>query len=254
MTGIEYFDLYQEMRTHQRDHHNSLWSLLGDQQNPQEHCTECLLEKAHTSNPADIPERASLRKHYSWAIPNEEALDVIAKHSPHGVVEIGAGGGYWATLLQQRGVDVVAYDPAPENSKWHHGTWTVVHSGDHRVAADHPTRTLLLCWPSYREPWAAKALEYYAGDTVIYIGEGCGGCTGDNRFHALLGNSPHCSHYDDDYNTLPCPHDCLSKLPPRFEQVENVDIPQWFGLHDGLRVYRRLTLTEGQRTRQSTVG
>ena len=31
---------------------------------------------------------------YAWAVPTEEALDVLSEHAP--LVEVGAGSGYWA--------------------------------------------------------------------------------------------------------------------------------------------------------------
>jgi hypothetical protein len=244
VSGIEYLDLYQEMLTHQREHSPRIllpdsWS--GETQ-PWDVCHECLITKQITSY-----EPHSIKRRYAWAVPNENALEVIAKHSPHGVVEIGAGGGYWAMLLQQRGVDVVAFDPVPppEKSNWHSGrAWTAVHQGSHTTVASYPTRTLLLCWPSYDESWPAQALEIYRGDALIYIGEGPGGCTADDRFHALLGQSP-CWHHDDDYNKLSCPDDCPAKVTPLFEEIEDVAIPQWAGLHDRLMVYRRAEAIDG---------
>ena len=47
---------------------------------------------------------------FSYALPCERALSAIARHSPAGVVELGAGTGLWATLLRKRGVTVHAYD------------------------------------------------------------------------------------------------------------------------------------------------
>lgn len=47
----------------------------------------------------------------SFAIPSEAALALIAEHAP--LIECGAGTGYWSALLQQRGVDVIAYDSQP---------------------------------------------------------------------------------------------------------------------------------------------
>lgn len=163
------------------------------------------------------------------------------------MVEIGAGGGYWSMLLQQHGVDVAAYDPEPpgatDDPHWHSGrAWTAVQQGDHAKSADHPTRTLLLCWPSYNEPWAAQAIEAYQGDTVIYVGEGPGGCTGDDRMHALLGDRSGCWHHDEDYNTVPCPEDCLANVPALFGRVAEVAIPQWAGIHDTLSVFRRIAV------------
>ena len=58
-----------------------------------------------------------LRRMYSWGVPTEEALKAIIDVSPAGVVEVGAGTGYWAMLLHTRGVDIVAYDRTPVEGK-----------------------------------------------------------------------------------------------------------------------------------------
>ncbi|TDH73203.1 uncharacterized protein CCR75_003075 [Bremia lactucae] len=50
----------------------------------------------------------SLAMKYSWAIPDERALQIIKSFGP--IVEMGAGNGYWARLLQLRDVDIIAYD------------------------------------------------------------------------------------------------------------------------------------------------
>ena len=41
---------------------------------------------------------------YGFAVPNDEALDLIVAWSPEGVVELGAGVGYLARLLADRGM------------------------------------------------------------------------------------------------------------------------------------------------------
>ncbi|MGH8008268.1 MAG: hypothetical protein ACREQ3_14830 [Candidatus Binatia bacterium] len=257
-TGNQYLDVYQRMLDHQREHDGLLiHPLPGRPEQPHWLCLKCVREQRVETDGSE------LRKRYSYAVPSEPALDTIIAHSPTGVVEIGAGSGYWAMLLQRRGVDVVAYDPEPpghlrrhwyrrpgglsnlamcqELPTWHSGkAWTAVHEGDHTKAAEHPTRTLLMCWPSYDEPWAAWAVECYMGDTVIYVGEGSHGCTADDRFHALVGDRPYCRHYDNDGNEASCEPDCPSLLPPLFAEVAEVEIPQWSGLHDRLVVYRRL--------------
>ena len=46
-----------------------------------------------------------LRREYAWALPDERALRVLEAYAP--LVEVGAGKGYWASLLHARGVDVV---------------------------------------------------------------------------------------------------------------------------------------------------
>lgn len=160
--------------------------------------------------------RYDLVREYAWAIPNDLALAALADLAP--LVEIGAGGGYWTHCLRERGVDVVAYDPqlwheTEPGAKRKQRIWTEVLQRDHSAAADHPTRTLMLCWPSYRESWSDRALDAYTGSTVAYIGEGAHGCTGSERFHELL--------------------EC------DFEEKATVDIPQWFGMHDYLSIWRR---------------
>lgn len=91
--------------------------------------------------------RERLVKRYAWAVPTEEAVRVIASHGP--VVEIGAGTGYWASLLRQVGTDVVAYDRSPHDNHWCVGTHSLVEVGGPEKASEHPDRTLFLCWPPY---------------------------------------------------------------------------------------------------------
>lgn len=138
---------------------------------------------------------------YSWSIPSPGDIAWITERSEgRGIVETGAGGGYWAWQLAQAGADVVAYEPvAPEDNKFVTGPeWHPVLRGDHGETARHPDRSLLLCWPSYSEPWAAWSLAAYKGDQLFYAGEGEGGCCADDEFFSLLsaeweeaGDCPH---------------------------------------------------------------
>lgn len=155
---------------------------------------------------------------YAWAIPSEEAIDKIVEHSPHGLVEIGAGTGYWARMIRARGIDVRAYDQAPYPAENMHATqlYSPVETGGPEKAALWPKHTLFLCWPPYSDPMAVDALRAYSGDTLLYIGEGSGGCTGDDAFH--------------------------DELESRWRELEDemVWLPQWPGIHDVLNVYKRL--------------
>jgi len=193
---------------------------------------------------SDISEqRTKSITEYGFAVPTDNALDVIQQCSPGGVVEIGAGAGYWAHLLHQRGVDVEAFDiePAPSlANKWFAGTqpWHPVQCADHNVVGDHPGRTLLIVWPPKNEVWAAAAVERYfevGGTCVAYVGEGPGGHTGDDVFHAALGELVTCVQCA--YGSMTSP--CICGVEPRWCRNETIVLPHWPGYHDDLRIYTR---------------
>lgn len=169
-----------------------------------------------------VAERYRICGQYSWAIPTEDALTVIAALGP--VVEVGAGTGYWAMLLRERGMDVVAYDQHPpavgaQDNHWHQNvpTWTAVLAGPAEVAADHPDRTLLLCWPPMGY-MAGRALAAYTGGTVVYVGEPAGNCTAGDDFFA--------------------------RLAREWLAVGEVKIWRWYGCTDRVTVYTRLSLSQ----------
>lgn len=155
---------------------------------------------------------------YAFAVPNQEALDTIARYGP--ILEMGAGTGYWAHLLRQMGVDVMACDQqvvadGGDNQFHFRRPWTaVVQAKAGPWLALHPDRTLLLVWPDYSSPFGRQCLDFFTGDRLIYVGEGYGGCTGDDAFH--------------------------KRLNREWTECELVDIPQWDGVHDYLQVYQRL--------------
>lgn len=164
--------------------------------------------------------RRELASLFSWAIPTEEALDVLARHAP--LVECGAGMGYWTALLRARGVDALAYDarpPATNGRNAYHKParkpWTKVErSSSVNAARRHRERTLLLCWPPYDDDAASyQALRAYRGDMVIHIGERGEGATGSVRFHR--------------------------ELELNWTLVEEIELPHWPRLRDTLSVYRR---------------
>ena len=185
-----------------------------------EHLSSVVSDDGYVIRSADFMLRDKLVELFAWAIPSEEAIGRICEHSPRGVIEIGCGGGYWAWAIRQSGLDVVAYDKNPGKS---HGRneeiklWiSDIKRGDENNAGDSPEKSLLLCWPSYNVSWGAAAVEKYlsaGGTTVFYVGEGGGGCTGDDRLEDIL---------------------CCD-----MEEVDTVEIPQWDGIHDYLRIFRK---------------
>lgn len=152
---------------------------------------------------------------YAWAVPDQTALEITAKYGP--IVEMGAGKGYWASLLKSMGVNVVAYDAAPpqmnETDFCSVGTFTDVQVGGPEVLGEMPERTLMLCWPSYNTSFAHECLKHYKGNTVVFVGESMGGCTGNAAF----------------FDTLEAEYDGVRYHP----------IPRWYGINDALTVWSR---------------
>ena len=127
---------------------------------------------------------------FAFAVPSTPALDTIAALGCP-VVELGAGTGHWAALLQARGVDVLALDHKPPtptdlNSSstarsdganvFFHGTFTVVAAGCPADLAAHSDRALMLCWPYNGEEgggvaWDVECLDHWTGKILVHIGE-----------------------------------------------------------------------------------
>lgn len=161
---------------------------------------------------------------FSFAILDRATVDLLIPHGPY--LEVGCGTGYWAYELRKAGVRVVAVDPQPLSDTRMVPTrmWTDIlpitakdairlYKPDIQYAKE--PLTLLTVWPS-STGWPAKALSDYrraGGQKVVYVGEGSGGCTGNDVFHEQL----------DEY----------------WEEVECHTIPQWFDSNDYLTVYRR---------------
>lgn len=139
--------------------------------------------KLRTTNTFHL--RDLLVRKYSWAVPNEKALECIRTLATRPIIEWGAGSGYWASLLAQRGVEITCYDKKPWDTLYH----PVTECSD-PTKVDWRGKALMLVWPPYEEPMASEVLREYlranARRTIIYVGEGYGGCTGDDIFHEQL--------------------------------------------------------------------
>lgn len=159
--------------------------------------------------------RRELAARFSWSIPTEAALGLVGDHGP--LVEVGAGTGYWAALLRDRGIDVRPTDADPAGSTYHRDgrTWTEVRrSSAVDAVRAWPDRTLLICWPPPDDDTAGyAAVRAYTGDTVLYVGGGADGPTGTARLHREL-----------DLN---------------WTVTDELALPSWPGIPDRLTVWRR---------------
>ena len=199
---------------------------------------------AMRSEPDPDREIVTLRR-YGFAIPTGAALEEIALRSPGGVVELGAGVGYWAHHLFERGVDVIAYDidppPSARNHRFAGSTpWYPILQGDQRVVVDHADRSLLLIWPTKNETWATEALVRYhaaGGACVLYVGDGPGGRTGDPTFHATLGDLGPCLSCTLGVPDVPC----TCNAAQLWQRQNEVVLPAWQAEDVRLYVYARAT-------------
>jgi hypothetical protein len=161
--------------------------------------------------------RADLVREYAWAIPNDEAIAAIVGLGKP-VIEIGAGNGYWASLIAQAGGTVECYDREPGGhcKGIKSALWYPVSEGGPEVIRDrHRDHALLLVWPPYGTPMGTECLLQYmkaGGSTLVYVGEGYYGCIADDEFYRILDE-----HWSEE---------------------QYVCLPQWYGIHDGLSVYR----------------
>lgn len=152
---------------------------------------EYRLDRSVEESVAKLPNRQRLVRQYCWSIPDPDTVAFVAAHARNGVVDPIAGTGYWAYLLGQLGIDVVSYDLNP-GTVLHHNGWhgadlyaTVDAKDGTEAVAQHPDRTLFLSWPPYETEVGARILTAYAGNRLIYIGEGQG-ATGDGELRLVL--------------------------------------------------------------------
>jgi hypothetical protein len=159
--------------------------------------------------------RWDFTSYWSWAVPINKAIEMIAKYSP--VIEIGAGKGYWASLISKKGAVIRAYDEKPYVNHWcspgkkYHPV--LIGGVDVFKERRYKNWSLFICWPPYGDELAYEALKAFKGDIFIYIGESSGGCTGDDRF--------------------------FDELEGHWRKIEECALPRWEGINDYLTIYER---------------
>ena len=191
-----------------------------------------------------------------YAAPSEEALATLAEHAP--LVELGAGTGYWSAVLQQRGVDIVAFDSEPPsadllNNFFSDFTFTDVQKGSGSMLfVERPElakRALLLVWPNNPDYvdnpevalaqdceaenaiWDADCLEAYmaaGGTKVIYVGE-------RESQIALVQGAPRDSGITGSRRFQ-------AMLQENFTLEREVDVLRWFTQVDDLTIWVRKAL------------
>lgn len=155
---------------------------------------------------------------FGFAILSDDAVSALLPLSPF--VEVGAGSGYWSYELIRAGAQSVAADPQTGtyyfgngHTNWVDSPYVPIERLTGVDAVDkYPDHTLLTVWPDMAT-WPAETLARYKGAMVAYVGESSGGCTADDDFHRILEES--------------------------FFTVQEIAIPQFWGVHDFLSIWKR---------------
>jgi hypothetical protein len=162
--------------------------------------------------------RDRFRHSVSWHIPTTDLVELIKSYSP--VVSVGSGLAYTESIALEKGADILATDISPDEKN----LWCT--DGEFQMEVEkldasgavkkYFDRNVFMGWPPYDNPMAyevVKAMEI--GKFLVYVGEGHGGCTGNDEF--------------------------FEYLYANFEEVEiEFSIPRWSGIYDGVQVFKKV--------------
>lgn len=172
----------------------------------------------------DLTRRTHFIETFAWAYPTREAISsIVAFAGNREIVEVGAGYGFWATLLTYAGAKIHATDSYDWYGDYRPLLWrdlgVRVEKRGYATAIRNANATgcdaLFMCWPPYDHDMAVKALRAFHGNRFIYIGEGPGGCNATDAFFDLLDNE--------------------------YKEIATIQIPQFAGIHDRVKLYARFT-------------
>ena len=192
------------------------------------------------------------RHGFAFPVPTDEALTELAALSP--LLELGAGTGYWASLLRRRGADILATDSNPPDAESLNNLYHVsaapgarVHKVDGAVeAAAHPERALVLMYPYSHEAatklgaavaeWDVRAIEAYEGYVIAHVGALRWQQPAAERDAAQL---PAHSRTDDPEAGDTTSRRAQEALRRRFTCVKTVPLPRWPLDEDALTIWVR---------------
>lgn len=159
---------------------------------------------------AEHARRRSFIARFGYAVPTPTTIAAIAGFfEERRVLEVFAGLGLWASLLQDAGLSIVATDAALPQAE----PYVPIELSEAPQAVDaHPEcGGLLLIWPPRDVPAAHRALTRFAGDRLVVVGD-----------HRFIADPPFHEELDRGW-TL----------------ARKVPLPSWPGLNDEARLYRR---------------
>jgi len=131
------------------------------------------------------------RENGMWALVDKQWTKRLAEElEGKKVLEVMAGAGWLAKALSEHGVDITATDNYESHmNEGSHDQVTDVENMDALAAleANSDADVVIMSWPPLDNDIAQKVGEATQGKTLVYIGEGNGGCTATDEFHENMG-------------------------------------------------------------------
>lgn len=151
-------------------------------------------------------ERERLVEEYSWAVPTKDVIQYCSEFDD--LLEVGAGNGYWASLIEEMDGDIRATDKSPPDN-----TYTDIEDLSwQQLIGEIESRSVLMVWPPNNDCVAAGVARH-SPNHILYVGEQRGGCTGEDKFFDIV---------EEQYGL-----------------VGKLDIPSYAGIHDNFFHYAR---------------
>ena len=168
----------------------------------------------------------------SWSIPSAAAIQgILSFTNAQAILEVGAGKGLWAALIQKSGGQIVPTTPWYRARTQNDGLRSyrsqsrtsftqVARMEAIKAVQEHPEcSTLMMCWPSMDTPPPQQVLNAFHGDKFIFIGE---------------------SHLDSDPNGDELTY--RQHLHRDWTLAQTIRIPNWPGVYDAIYCYTRNAL------------
>lgn len=137
-------------------------------------------------------ERYDFIREFGYVIPTKELIESVYNMN-RSWVSVCSGRGYLEYIMAQRGINIIATDlyPVSKNpyfSGFHVTTPYIDIECIDALAACHKysSRDILMAWPPADSLWPLDVVKFNQGKYLLYVGEGKGGCTACDAFHAYL--------------------------------------------------------------------
>lgn len=124
---------------------------------------------------------------YGFVLLTRECVDALAELlAGKAVLEVGAGTGFLAHCLAEKGINVVAQDqasPGEASTYFFQKKWKLDHIGPFQDTLSTLYGAVVMTWPCMGTSFAFDVATRMArGQLLIYEGEGPGGCTASGAF------------------------------------------------------------------------